>query len=268
MSDCESLEALRKVIHRLTSETGCPWDKAQTPLSLADYIIEESHELVAAIRSGDAAETRGELGDLLFLLLFVADYYEKNAAFSLADAFDESAAKMIRRHPHVFGDETFANLDEQLKAWERIKKEERGAKGSNTGLFAGLPESLPPLVKSYRIHSKAARAGFTWDDDEDVEKQVESEWLELLDAMQNGDLEAQKRELGDIIFSLVELGRRKGIRASEALDLTDRKFLRRFARMEELAASRGREFSALSLDEKDELWNEAKAGETTADDNA
>lgn len=258
---CASLKALQEVLSRLTSPDGCPWDREQTPHTLADYVIEESHELVAAIRDDDQRGICDELGDVAFLLLFIAGHYEKMGIFSFADALNASRAKMIRRHPHVFGDAHFENCDEQLKAWEKIKKEEHSGNGEPTNLFASLPQSLPPLIKAYRIHSKAARVGFTWPDDEDVEQQVESEWLEWLDAAQSDDSEAQKHELGDMLFSLVEIGRRKGIKASEALDLANRRFLKRFSHMENLAAASGRDLASMSLDEKDELWNEAKAAE-------
>lgn len=260
-----ALDDLKAVIDRLIAPDGCPWDKEQSPESLADYVIEESHELVSAIRSGNADDIREELGDVAFLLLFVARLCEKRGQFSLEDALNTSRAKMIRRHPHVFGDTVFASLDEQLKTWEKIKRAEHAdGEGRPQGLFDSLPESLPPLLKAYRIHSKAARVGFTWPEDEEVEQQVEAEWLEWLDASASGDQEAQKHELGDLLFSITELGRRKGIKASEALDLATRRFVRRFERMEALAKEQGRDFTALSLDEKDELWNVAKAEEETA----
>lgn len=258
---CKSLLGLQEVLARLTAPDGCPWDREQTPLSLADYIIEESHELVAAIRSGHPDAARDEMGDLLFLLFFVAMLYDKKGDFSLADAIEGSSAKMTRRHPHVFGDAHFENSEEHLRRWEAIKKKEHQEVGEEAGLFASLPASLPPLVKAYRIHSKAAREGFTWPTDEEAEQQVESEWLEWVDVAQTDNQDAQKHELGDILFSLVEVGRRKGIKASEALDFACSRFLRRYARMEELASGTGRDLSALSLDEKDELWNEAKAEE-------
>ena len=231
-----ALEELQLLIDKLTAPDGCPWDKEQTPESLAEYVIEESHELVSAIRSGNVADIREELGDVAFLLLFVARLYEKQGQFNLDDALNNNRAKMIRRHPHVF---------------------------SNT-VFDSLPESLPPLAKAYRINSKAARVGFTWQEDEEVEQQVEAEWLEWLDASAGGDQDAQKHELGDLLFSIAELGRRKGIKASEALDYANRRFLKRFARMEEIAREQNLDFSALTLDEKDELWNTAKAEETAA----
>ena len=260
-----ALERLNTVIDRLIAPDGCPWDSTQTPESLTEYVIEECHELVDAIRSGKTADMVEELGDVAFLLLFVAHLYQKRGQFSLDDALNNNRAKMVRRHPHVFGDVTFDNLDEQLKTWEKIKRAEHtDAEGKPQGLFDSLPASLPPLTKAYRIHSKAARVGFTWPEDEEVEQQVEAEWLEWLDASAGDDAEAQKHELGDLIFSITEMGRRKGIKASEALDLATARFLRRFARMEELARQQGKDFPELSLDEKDELWNAAKEEEKAA----
>lgn len=255
----ESLSRLNDVIDRLLAPEGCPWDREQTPESLCDYIVEECFELVEAIRSGDVAEIREEIGDVMFLLAFLGRLHADKGQFTLGDAMDNNAAKMIRRHPHVFSDTTYADRDEFLKNWESIKRSEKvDAEGEPKGVFDSLPDSLPPLLKAYRIHSKAARVEFTWPDDEDVERQVEAEWLELIDACASGDKERQEGELGDLIFSLVELGRRKGIKANGALDKTNRKFLARFRRMEELARERGLDFPALSLDEKDELWNQVK----------
>ena len=260
MEKTSALGDLYAVIEKLTGPDGCPWDREQTPKTLADYVIEETHELVAAIRSGNDAEVRDELGDTLFLLVFIARYYEKKGVFSLRDSLESVSAKMIRRHPHVFANAKFENLDEQLKAWEKIKKEEKADK--KQGLFAGLPASLPGLVKAYRINSKAARVGFTWPEDEEVEQQVESEWLEWLDACQQDSRELETHELGDLLFSVVELGRRKGIKANEALDLACSRFLKRFAAMEGMARQQGRDLADMSLDEKDELWNLAKKQET------
>lgn len=257
---CKALQALDNVIKTLTGPSGCPWDKAQTPLSLADYVIEESHELAAAIRSGNQAEVCEELGDVFFLLLFISSLYEKNYNFSLVNVLDGNRAKMIRRHPHVFSGVEFANMEEQLKAWEEIKKKEHGQEG----LFASLPASLPPLIKAYRIHSKAARVGFTWPSNEDAEQQVESEWLEWLDAVQSDNKTAMAHELGDMIFSLVELGRRHGIKANEALDFATARFLKRFEKMECYAKEAGKELKDMSLDEQDELWIRAKEEEEKA----
>lgn len=267
-SQSDSLSELNGVIAALIAPDGCPWDKEQTPASLCDYVLEEAHELVEAIRHGSATDACEELGDVLFLLAFIGILYGKNETFTLDDAIKTASAKMIRRHPHVFEGTTFASREEQLKAWERIKQTEKqdGGDDAPKGMFSSLPKGLPPLLKAYRIHSKAARADFTWDSDQDVELQVEAEWLELVDAMQNGTKEAQEHELGDILFTLVELGRRKGIKASAALDATCHRFLTRFTRMEELSRSQGKDFSSVSMEEKNALWETAKSEEKQAAD--
>ena len=260
-------EQLLQVIRILRDpENGCPWDKEQTPESLTEYLIEESHELVSAIRSGNTADVCEELGDVAFLILMIGKLMARAGGPSLADALEVEAAKMVRRHPHVFSDTTYESQSEQLKDWDRIKREEKATADAEgpKGTYDSLPRGLPPLTKAYRIHSKADRVGFTWPENEDVEKQVEAEWLELLDAMASDDAEAIEHEFGDHMFTLVELGRRKGIKASEALDLATARFLRRFARMEELARQQGKDFPDLSLDEKDELWNAAKEEEKAA----
>ncbi len=261
----QALDRLSRVIERLTGPDGCPWDAEQTPESLTEYLVEECHELVDAIRSGSAADLCEEMGDVAFLLLFIGQLSAKRGGPSLADALNVNAEKMIRRHPHVFDDMSYEGRDAQLKDWERIKREEKAAAKDRPGFtFDSLPRGLPPLTRAYRIHSKAARVGFTWPEDEEVERQVEAEWLEFLDAVEQGEETAIAHEFGDHLFTLVELGRRKGIKAAVALDEAARRFLARFARMEELAQERGLSFPDLSLDEKDELWNLAKGEQAGA----
>ncbi len=261
-----ALEHIQSVVDKLLDpEGGCPWDRAQTPVSLCEYIIEECHELVDAIRSGKPGHACDEMGDLLFLLIITARRFADAGSFSLADALNAGADKMTRRHPHVFGDAHFASQAEFARAWAEIKKAEKAEAGERDGgLLSSVPAGLPPLTKAYRLHSKAAQAGFTWDEEEDVERQIESEWLELLDARASGDETAKEHELGDMLFSLVELGRRMGIKAAHALDMADNRFRRRFEAMEKLAKERGRDFAALDLDAKDELWNEVKEQETSS----
>ena len=259
------LQKLQDVILSLIAPDGCSWDREQTPLSLCEYVLEEAHELVEAIRHGTVADVREELGDVFFLLTFISTLYDRKGEFSLGDVLAANAAKMIRRHPHVFAGTVFDSREEQLSDWERIKRSEKADEdGTPAGVYSSLPRSLPPLLKAYRIHSKAARAGFTWDSDEDVEQQVEAEWLELLEALRGDDQDAQSHELGDILFTLVELGRRKGIKASAALDGSTHRFLARFAAMEAAARSRGKEFSALEMGDKNELWDEAKRSEAAS----
>jgi ATP diphosphatase len=258
--DAISLRKLQDVIFTLIGPDGCSWDREQTPLTLCECLLEEAYELVEAIRYGKVADVAEELGDVMFLLVFIGTLYAVKDSFTLEQALSINAEKMIRRHPHVFSGTVFASREEQLSDWERIKRlEKTDAEGLPTGIFAGLPKGLPSLLKAYRIHSKAARAGFTWDSDQDVEQQVEAEWLELIDAIRADDKAAQERELGDLIFSLVELGRRKGIKANAALDGSAHRFLSRFAFMEAAARNKGSDFSSLSMEEKNALWDTAKA---------
>ncbi len=258
----DALMRVHEVICKLLDpETGCPWDKEQQPLSMCEYIVEESFELVDAIRSGLPGHACEEMGDVLFLLLFTAHRYAEAGQFSLADALNGVADKMIRRHPHVFSGEDFGSKEAFVQKWEAIKKQEKAEKGESRGVFGSMPRNLPPLTKAYRVHAKAAQAGFTWPEDEEVERQVEAEWLELLDAMQSGDPKAQEQELGDMIFTLAELGRRKGIKVAQAVDMAANRFINRMERMEGYARDKGQVFAELSLDDKDELWNQAKAAQ-------
>lgn len=256
-----ALEKINAMLDKLLGPQGCPWDKEQTVESLCSYALEEMHELIDAVRNGTVAEQREELGDVLFIMLFMAWLRERDGAFSLADVLDENWLKMTGRHPHVFGDAQIANQEELFANWEEIKKAEKAKKESRPGVFGSLPVALPSLIKAYRIHSKSARNSFTWDTDEDAEMQVEAEWLEFMDAMQDGDEAAMEHELGDLIFTIVELGRRRGLKADVALDKTNTRFLKRFAQMEELARQRGLDFGSLDQAAKDALWDEVKAAE-------
>ncbi|WP_291328835.1 nucleoside triphosphate pyrophosphohydrolase [Desulfovibrio sp. UCD-KL4C] len=255
MNNSKSLTKLRGVISALLGPEGCPWDKEQTPLSLCDYVVEEAFEMVEAIRADDPKEAMEELGDVMFLLLFIADLYEKKGSFTLEDALDSSSAKMIRRHPHVFAETKFENQSELLRNWEKIKRSEKDASNK---IFDSLPKGLPPLLKSYRINSKAARAGFTFESDEQCTQQLESEWKEWIEALNSGDISKSEEEFGDYMFALVELGRRKGIKANSALDRTNIKFLERFSKMEDLARDQNKDVSEMELSELNELWNKIK----------
>ncbi|WP_319780607.1 nucleoside triphosphate pyrophosphohydrolase [Maridesulfovibrio sp.] len=251
----KSVEKLKDVISSLTAPDGCPWDKEQTPKTLCDSVIEEAFELVDAIRADDRQEVMEELGDVMFLLLFIAQRYEEEGAFTFADAVDSSAAKMIRRHPHVFADTKVEDQEELLRNWEKIKRSEK--KGDKK-IFDSLPKGLPPMLKAYRINSKAARSGFTYESDEQCLGQLNSEWKEWNSALESGDKEAINEEFGDYLFTLIELGRRNGIKANSALDITNNKFLKRFAQMEDLAKAQGKDFSEMSLIEQNELWEQVK----------
>jgi nucleoside triphosphate diphosphatase len=254
-----SVQAIFDVIEALLGPEGCPWDKEQTPSTLCDYVIEEAYELLEAIRTDRTSDVREELGDVLFLLLFITSLYARKGRFSFRDVVGENAAKMIRRHPHVFGETRIANQEELLANWERIKRQEKSGGGEGKqSLFSSLPTSLPPLLKAYRINSKAARVGFTWENVQGVEEQLGREWQELQDALKSGSPEQREGEFGDYLFALAEYARRHSIKPNSALERTNIKFLRRFRRMEEFAAESGRPLEELTLEEKNELWERAK----------
>ncbi len=254
-----NFERIIEVIDTLTGPDGCPWDKEQTPQSMCDYLVEECFELVEAIRQDDTSEIAEELGDVLFLLLFIGRCHDRVIPDFLQTALAGNVAKMIRRHPHVYGDKA-ADAAEVVKNWEQIKKQEKAEKDKDPGVFASLPASLPPLLRAYRINSKAARTGFTWATDADQEAKLAEEWNELQAALASDDAAAKEEEFGDYLFSLVEYGRRRGIKANSALAVANAKFLRRFEAMEKLARERGLELDKLSLEEMDKLWDEIKAG--------
>ena len=262
-ADHPSFNQFVATISALRAPDGCPWDREQTHVSISHNMIEEAYEAVCAIEEEDVAHLREELGDVLLQVVLQSQIAADAGEFTIDDVCADVNAKMVRRHPHVFSDTTYESQSEQLKDWDRIKREEKAAADAEgpKGTYDSLPRGLPPLTKAYRIHAKADRVGFTWPENEDVEKQVEAEWLELLDAMASDDAEAIEHEFGDHMFTLVELGRRKGIKAAPALNAATERFLTRFERMEALARERNFDFVSLSLDDKDDLWNEVKAAE-------
>ena len=254
----ESLAKLRQVVATLLGPSGCPWDRKQTPETLCDYVLEEAFELVEAVRAGDAPAAMEELGDVMFLLCFMGSLFAEKGAFTLADSLDAITAKMIRRHPHVFEGLKVDNQEQLLKNWERIKRAE---KGNKEGIFESLPKGLPALLKAYRLNAKAARHHFTWESDRDQILQMGLEWEELQEAIAAKDQERMEAEFGDYLFSVVEYGRRLGVKANAALEGANAKFLARFNKMEELAKSRGLDTAQFGLTDWDALWNEVKAGE-------
>lgn len=257
-----AIQPVLDVIERLVAPDGCPWDRKQTPETLCDYLIEECFELVEAIRSTDIDEIREEMGDVFFLLLFIGQWYGRSGSFSLDQVWQENATKMIRRHPHVFGDQDIRTISELYASWEEIKKQEKADKQDGSRkVFASLPASLPPLLRAYRINSKAARIGFTWNTDEDQKAQLAEEWQEWLEAKESGNVEQMEEEFGDYLFTLTEYGRRHGLKANTCLAKANSKFLARFDKLENLALKRGLDLSAMSLQDMDVLWDEIKKKE-------
>ena len=255
-SPAAALARLQGVLDTLLGPDGCPWDKTQTSRSLCDYVIEEAFELVDCIRGDDPAGVAEELGDVMFLLLFIATLAAKKGEFTLADALNVASDKMVRRHPHVFGDVKVENREQLLKNWERIKRAEKDK--DHQGLYATLPKGLPPLLKAYRIHSKAARSGFTWESDDAMRQSLVAEKAEFDAAVASGDADVMAEEFGDFLFSLTEYGRRLGLKANSCLDMANNKFLTRYNAMEALAKKRNINLDSLDMTAKNALWEEVK----------
>lgn len=260
---CPNPEKILQVIETLLGPNGCPWDKKQTPQSLCDYLLEETYELVEAVRSDKAKDIEEEMGDVFFLLFFLAHLVHKNKGINLDELWEKNASKMIGRHPHVFGNTQLNTIKELRDKWEEIKREEREAQGKidQSNPLDSIPIHLPPLLKAYRLNSKAAQAGFTWQSDSQQEKALHREWEEWQDSLKSGSFKQKELEFGDIIFSLVEYGRRKGIKANSALQEANQKFVRRFNKMINLAQKKGLDWENLDQKGKDELWEEVKSAE-------
>lgn len=254
----EKIEALGRVIDTLDElRVKCPWDRVQTNESLRPNTIEEVYELCDALLAEDDVNIRKELGDVLLHVLFYAKIGEEKDAFDIADVCDALNDKLIFRHPHVFGERCKVNdAGEVMQNWEQLKLRE---KGGNRTVLAGVPVSLPSLVKAFRIQEKAAHVGFDWDEKEQVWDKVREETAEFEAEVAKGDHDAMEAELGDMFFSLVNLARVYGINPDTALERTNRKFISRFNHIEAAAKAQGRSLSDMTLAEMDALWDEAKA---------
>lgn len=256
-----ALAELAAVVAQLRSpEGGCPWDLAQTPESLTPYVLEEAYETVEAIRSGDRRAVAEELGDLLLQVVLQAQIASEAGDFTLADVARGISQKLVRRHPHVFGDGQAATADEVRQTWEQIKAEEKGESLAETQRlsrkFRRYARTLPPLMAALKISTKAAAAGFEWDTLDEVWEKFHEELDELRAEIDAGDRDLQRAELGDLLFSLVQVARWQDLDPSEALQETNRKFVRRLEIMETLS---DRPLTDCTLAELDALWNRAKA---------
>ena len=239
----------------------CPWDRKQTFDSLRENTIEEAFELASAISRHDLNEISKELGDVLLHVVFYAKIGSETGAFDIADVCNRISDKLIFRHPHVYGDEAAKNAEEVSHLWEQVKLKE---KGGNKTVLGGIPDSLPSLVKAYRIQDKVANVGFDWEKREDVWAKVKEEIQEFEDEMrkcENEKITKCENEFGDLLFSLINAARIYKIRPDSALEQTNIKFIRRFNYIETRAKELGRELKDMSLSEMDALWNEAKAQE-------
>ena len=255
------IERLVTLIETLRGENGCPWDKEQTPDSMVRYLIEEVYELVDAILAKDVDAVCEEAGDVLFQLLFVINLFGESGHFNLQHVIENNMEKMIRRHPHVFGDAD-AKTTERVRAnWEKIKLKEKGGTGCHSVLNS-IPQSLPALLRASMVSERAARTGFDWDDISGVMAKTMEEWSEFSTEISNPEGTAGNdnaaMEFGDILFTMVNVARFARIHPETALLRSIRKFEKRFNYMEEKAIDAGRGIDSLSIQEMHNLWDEAK----------
>lgn len=250
-------EALGRVIDTLEIlRVKCPWDAKQTNESLRTNTVEEVYELVQALIDDNTADIKKELGDVLLHILFYSKIADEKGLFDIADVADALNAKLIYRHPHVFGDTSVSGAHDVETNWEKLKLKE---KGGNRTVLSGVPHALPALIKAYRIQEKAANVGFDWKKREDVWGKVREELGEVSDAIAADKADDIEAEFGDLMFSIVNAARLYGVNPENALERTNRKFISRFNHIEQGAAAEGRRISDLTLDEMDRYWNEAKS---------
>jgi nucleoside triphosphate diphosphatase len=249
------LRPLLDLVERLRAPDGCPWDREQGLGEVRAYLLEEAHELAAAIDGRDWREIAGELGDLLFQVAFIGRLAAEAGAFDVAGAIDGVRRKMVARHPHVFGDEELADAAAVRAAWERRKLQEEPGRAS---LLGGVPVSLPALLGAYRLTQKAAGVGFDWPDAPAVLAKAEEEIGELRRALAAGAVQAVRDEVGDLLFTVANLARKLEIDPEAALAAANRKFRRRFEQVEKGLAARGQRLGEATLAEMDALWDEAK----------
>ena len=253
------IDRLLEIMTRLRDpEAGCPWDLQQTFATIAPYTNEEAYEVADAIEHGDMDCLRDELGDLLLQVVFHARIAEEDGAFNFADVADSISEKMVRRHPHVFGDVAFADDDAQHAAWEDEKAAERAARGEDASALSGVPIAHPALVRAEKLGKRAARVGFDWPDAIAVKAKVREELDELDAARDSNEIE---EELGDLLFAVSQLGRKLKVDPESALRRANAKFERRFHHMEAALAKASQSIEDASMDTLESLWNAAKAAE-------
>lgn len=249
------LQKLLDVMSTLRSRDGCPWDKEQTRESLKPFLIEETYEVLEALDEGDPQKIKEELGDLLFQIIFHCQIAKENGEFNIDDVIKTISDKMIKRHPHVFGEERFETSEEVIMQWEERKREEGKQRES---ILEGIPTALPSLLRAQRLQARAAKVGFDWERVEDVLEKLDEELKEFKDALKVRRQQEIEDELGDIFFVLVNISRFVGVNPEDALRKTISKFISRFRYIEMKAADAGKSLSDMTLEEMDALWDEAK----------
>lgn len=263
----DAMQELLGVMDRLRDpDTGCPWDLAQDYRSIVPHTLEEAYEVAEAIESGDLHGLRDELGDLLFQVVFYARLAAEEGRFGFADVAQQMAAKLRRRHPHVFGDAEESDAAGQSQSWEAIKARERAARGGPSGALDGVSLALPALSRAAKLQRRAARVGFDWDSAIPVLDKVREELDELTEELQGGaDRARVEEELGDLLFACANLGRQLGTDPEQVLRAANRKFERRFAQVETIVRERGQDPEAVGLEALEAAWQEAKRRESERD---
>ena len=248
---------LYEIIKQLRAPGGCAWDREQTPYSIRTNLVEEAYECVSAIEEGDDEDLKEELGDIFLVAGMMAGMKEEDGSFYLSEVLEDINAKLVRRHPHVFGDATKETPDEVLEQWDHIKDHVEGKKPRKS-VLERIPRTLPPLERSYMIQEKVSKVGFDWEDTAPVWEKLEEEIRELKEASKNGDLRHIESEFGDILFTIVNLGRLMHIDPTLALNGTNQKFITRFQEVEKRLKENGLTAKEAGLDRMDRLWNEIK----------
>jgi len=254
-----TFDDLVNLMKTLRGPQGCPWDRKQTLPDLKPFVIEEAYEVVDAIDRDDRHALMEEVGDLILESVFIAEITREEGSFDVYDSITAIHDKLVRRHPHVFADVEANDAEQVLVNWEKLKNEER--KAENKSVLSGVPAALPALLKASRLTEKAARVGFDWRRTDDVFDKLDEEIEELREAVKSGESTRIEDEIGDLLFTIANIARKTGVNAEEALQSTNRKFIRRFESMESAVRATGRNLDQLSLEEMDALWDEAKAAE-------
>ncbi len=252
-----TIEDLLAIMSRLREPDGCPWDKVQTHQSIKKSMIEETYEAIDALDFGDDHAFANELGDVLLQVVFHAQIAKERGAFDFDDVLKEICTKLITRHTHVFGADHAGNEEEALTNWEKNKKKEKSI-STYAGVLKDVPQYLPALMRAEKIQKKARGFGFDWDNIDDVYKKVNEEIIELKEAYGEGEEDHIREEYGDLLFSVVNLGRFLGTDPETALTAASNKFINRFTKMEELAKTEEKDLGSMTLNELDDLWNRVK----------
>jgi len=258
-----NFDQLLSIMRKLRGPGGCPWDAEQTHESLTRYLLEETYEVIEAIESKSPEHLKEELGDLLLQPIFHAVIAEEAGQFDISDVIRILCEKLVRRHPHVFGDLVISDSSAQIINWERIKKEEKGPE--RTSALSGVPPHLPALLKAQKITEKASRVGFDWNHSDQVFAKVMEELHEFEEAWAGGNPERMEDELGDLLFAIVNLGRFLSLNPEEALRKTICRFQKRFSYVEDTLNKQGRNLTDATLEEMDILWEQVKKEERSGD---